>query len=124
MTVKEIRELINNFYICNKSKEELVLLNSQIESIKDDPLFLEVLVKQISNEAFYYIVEKFNIPENIVHQRQELQINILKNPLNYPLTVVQNALCDILFHNNPKKNNSGLSGEMTHPLITKNKIFE
>ncbi len=102
MTVKEIRELINQAFIMHVRPEKLAIINEQVEAIKDDPLFLEILIKQASNECFHYIVEKFNLPETVTQQRVALQRNILNNPLNYPLEMVKNALCDIMFHNNPK----------------------
>lgn len=103
MELKEARNLIHNYYMDNgneKYKNEL-LLNI------DNPLVLEVLVKQADNHTFRTLVDNLGLSENLVCTREQMERNIINNPDKYPLIQVQQALCDILFHNN--KQNSILT---------------
>lgn len=102
MKKKEIIDLIKRYYIMNQSPQSKAEQLAMLQELKDNPLFLEIMVKQVSNEAFHYLAEKLELPESVLQQREDLDRKILSNPQAYPLDMVKTALCDILFHTNPK----------------------
>ena len=104
MDIKRARALISNYYMMSRNKETL---KSELLANINDPLVIEVLIKQTDNHAFRNIVTTLGLPDTYIIAREALERNIIHNATNYPLEQVQQALCDILFHNN--KHNSILT---------------
>ena len=84
------------------SKGRIQASKDNIRKMIEDPLFEEYIIKKASNKTFRMIVDEFNIPSSAVEKRENLEKNIINNYSNYPVDVVRQALCDLLFHDNLK----------------------
>ena len=84
------------------SKGRIQESKDNIRKMIEDPLFEEYIIKKASNKTFRMIVDEFNIPSSVVEKREKLEKNIINNYSNYPVDVVRQALCDLLFHDNLK----------------------
>ena len=96
MDARQAKGIIQNYYMNPRSEQALSNLLEHIQ----DPIVMEYLLKQTNNHAFRTIVDNLGLPDEFAHARESMERKIIHNPMNYPLDQVQQALCDILFHDN------------------------
>lgn len=111
MNYNNIGLLLNQYMY--GSFERLQESKRTIENIKDEPAFLEYLIKKSANKTFRMLVEEFNISDAVVEERENLERNIIQNYQDYDVDVVRQSLSDLLFHDN-----------MTNVLLTIQSIRE
>ena len=98
MDLIEIERAFDNYlmraHIMKDAKEILQKL------LAEESLAREVCVKKLDNYSFRKIVHDFHLDLRYVQTRERLEQDILKNHEKYTCETVQQALCDVLFHDN------------------------
>ena len=97
MSELEIKRVFMNYL--NKSFNE-DNYKTLVNIIKSEPIARKLIVNQMDNYSFRKVVKEFNLDNSYIEEREGLEKDILNNSRLFDISIVQEALCDILFQNN------------------------
>ena len=91
-----MKRLIWNYIYGNLGSSEEVI--HDIGQMLKDPKNLDYFIKNASNYVFRHIVDELGLSDSVVEERERLESQVINNYENESLYSVQNAICDMVFH--------------------------